>query len=508
MPKPISLKKNTIANYIGQFYTMFIGIFMLPFYLEYLGAEAYGLVGFFTMLTSIMMLLDMGFSQALARETSKLKDKLNGLLQIKEILRSTESLMSILSVVIFISIFIYSNWVASNWLQVKELNMQIVENAIKLMGFMVAIRLYISLYYGMINGLEQQVWLNVFKIIIATLRFVGGLLLILFISDDIFYFFIYQAVIAILEFAVLNQKVYDNLPKTSFLMPSVGSIKKIAPFAIKHAYLAGVWILYTQLDKLLLSHYISLEKYGYFALVVTVANAIMQFSTPLSQAILPRMTSLLSNNKEKEMLDLYRKGTQFVSIIIFSVVGMIAFYSYELLYAWSGNIEASTWAAPILVWYAIGNGILAILAFQYYLQFTHGNLKYHLIFNTYFPLVTLPLVFYAVSYYGVIGAAIAWFVIQLVCFLFWPPYVHSKFAKGIHKDWIVKDILPAFIMTTIYMSILSFLDINFNIFNRFEIFLILIILGSVLLILNTFAYSYTRKIIMKSIHMERTTNAQ
>ena len=57
MSKTISLKKNTIANYIGQFYTMFIGIFMLPFYLEYLGAEAYGLVGFFTMLSAWMMSL-------------------------------------------------------------------------------------------------------------------------------------------------------------------------------------------------------------------------------------------------------------------------------------------------------------------------------------------------------------------------------------------------------------------------------------------------------------------
>lgn len=78
MSKAISLKKNTIANYLGQFYNMFIGIFMLPFYSKYLGAEAYGLVGFFTMFTSIMMLLDMGFSQALTRETAKLKDKING----------------------------------------------------------------------------------------------------------------------------------------------------------------------------------------------------------------------------------------------------------------------------------------------------------------------------------------------------------------------------------------------------------------------------------------------
>lgn len=499
MSKQISLKKNTIANYLGQFYTMFIGIFMLPFYLKHLGAEAYGLVGFFTMLTSIMMLLDMGFSQALTRETAKLKDRINGLLQIKETLRSVEGMITVLSLAIFIGVFFSSSWIVMHWLHVEELSFEVVQNSIELMGFMVAIRWYVSLYSGLILGLEQHVWLNVYKVIIATLRFGGGLVLVLFISDNIFHFFIYQAIIAAIELLVLHMKVYENLPKTAFLLPTIKSIKHIAPFALSLAYTSGIWIIYTQLDKLLLSHYIPLEKYGYFALVVTVSGAILQFSAPLSQAILPRMTSLLSNGKEKEMLSLYRKGTQFISIIIFSVVGMVAFYSYELLYSWSGNVEAAKWAAPVLFWYAIGNGILAIGAFQYYLQFAHGNLKYHIKFNTYFPIIVLPIVYFSVSIYGAIGAAITWFAVQFVGFLAWPPYVHSKFAKGIHQNWIIKDIFPAFLGTLVYLVILKLINIDFEVFNRIEIFLILICLGSILLVLNTTIYPNIRKIILEKI---------
>lgn len=499
MSKIISLKKNTLANYIGQFYTMFIGIFMLPFYLKYLGAEAYGLVGFFTMLTTIMMLLDMGFSSALTRETAKLKDKLNGLLQIKEILRSVEGMISILSIAIFVGVFFSTEWIVAHWLQVKELNFEGVENCIKLMGFILAIRWYVSLYSGLVVGLEQQIWLNIYKIIISTLRFGGGLVLILFLSNDIFYFFLYQAVIASLELVVLNLKVYINLPKTRFLIPTIKSIKQVAPFALSLAYTSGIWIIYTQLDKLLLSHYIPLDKYGYFALVVTVSAAIMQFSAPLSQAILPRMISLLSNNKEQEMLSLYRKGTQFVSIVIFSVVGIVACFSYELLYSWSGDVEAATWASSVLFWYAIGNGILSILAFQYYLQFAHGNLKYHIKFNSYFPIIVLPIVYFAVSTYGAIGAGITWMAVQFVAFLIWPPFVHNKFAKGIHKNWILEDIMPAFVMTIGYLIVLKVINIDFNIFNRLGIFLILLGLGGILLILNTMIYPNIRKVILEKI---------
>jgi hypothetical protein len=42
----MSLKRNELANYIGQTYGGVIGIVMLPVYVRYMGAEAYGLMAF------------------------------------------------------------------------------------------------------------------------------------------------------------------------------------------------------------------------------------------------------------------------------------------------------------------------------------------------------------------------------------------------------------------------------------------------------------------------------
>ena len=46
----MSLKRNILASYTSQIYVTLVGILILPLYLKYMGAEAYGLVGFFTML--------------------------------------------------------------------------------------------------------------------------------------------------------------------------------------------------------------------------------------------------------------------------------------------------------------------------------------------------------------------------------------------------------------------------------------------------------------------------
>ncbi len=497
--KKANLKHNVIANYIGQFYSIFIGIFLLPFYLKYLGAESYGLVGFFTMLTSWMMLLDAGLSPTLSRESARLKDKPDGLIKLKKLVRSIEALFFIISIAIFLIIFHFSSFIAQVWLDIKELSPTLVADCIKIMGVMVALRWFVSFYQGCVIGFEQQVWLNIYKVVINTLKFVGAFLLIKYVSNDIWHFFIYQFFIALIEFFVIRYKAYSMLPKGTFILPSIAPLKEVAPFALSIAYTAGIWTIFTQLDKLLLSHYIPLSEYGYFTLVVVISGAILQLSNPINQAILPRMTSLLSNNKEKEMLDVYHKSTQFISIFIFSVVAIVGYFSYELLYAWTGDEKASSWAAPILFWYALGNGILSILAFQYFLQFAYGNLKYHVRFNTIFPLIALPVIFYAISNFGAIGAAITWFLIQLVTFLIWPPFVHSKFAPTIHKDWILKDILPSLLITVIFVVFVSKFGIDFSTLNRFEIILTLFGYGAVLLILNALAYKNVRVLIKSKI---------
>jgi O-antigen/teichoic acid export membrane protein len=66
----VSLTRNTIANFIGLGYTTVIGIAIFPLYLQYLGAEAFGLVGFFTVLQAWMQLLDMGMSPLLSRQAA------------------------------------------------------------------------------------------------------------------------------------------------------------------------------------------------------------------------------------------------------------------------------------------------------------------------------------------------------------------------------------------------------------------------------------------------------
>lgn len=334
--------------------------------------------------------------------------------------------------------------------------------------------------------------------VLVTIKFIGSLLLLHFLTRDVRYFFGYQLLIGVVEFLVLAYMFYQLLPAT----PKVGfrffwaTIKPLLPFSAGIAYATIIWVVLTQLDKMILSTVLPLSEYGYFALAMIVSAGIAQISSPISQAILPRMTHLLSQGQMQDMLLLYRKSTQLMSAVMFSLTGVVAVFSIELLYAWTGDLSAAEWAGPILFWYTLGNGILAIGAFQYYLQFAHGQLRMHVIYNTISASIQIPMIIYAAFEWGAIGVALTWFILRLLSFVIWTPIVHHKFAPGIHKIWLFKDVLPFLVFTSICLAVVRMIDIDFFAFSRIEILASLLGIGVVIFVINVLASSDCRNLII------------
>jgi O-antigen/teichoic acid export membrane protein len=315
----LSIKRNSIANYIGQGYTILIGISITPLYLQYLSAEAYGLVGFFALMQAWLNLLDLGLSPTLGRQVAYARGQKNGFEFFKRLLKSFELIFIVLALIIITGIYLASDWVAQVWIKADILDLSTLIYCIGLMGVMIGLRWFSALYRSGINGMEDQVWLSAANIVLISLKFIGSLILLAFITQDIRHFFEYQLVIGALEVLLFMWHFYRQLPATEKTPGLVAfdwqAIKSVAPFALGIAYTAGIWILITQTDKLILSGILSLAEFGYFSLVALMAGGIMALSGPISQAIMPRMTLLISQGKQGEMLSIYKQASQIVTVI-------------------------------------------------------------------------------------------------------------------------------------------------------------------------------------------------
>jgi O-antigen/teichoic acid export membrane protein len=199
------------------------------------------------------------------------------------------------------------------------------------------------------------------------------------------------------------------------------------------------------------------------------------------------------------MLVLYRQSTQLMAVIILPLTTIVAFFSIELLYAWTGDRVAAEWAGPVLLWFALGNGILAIGAFQFYIQFVHGDLKMHVIFNSIVAIIQIPLIIYAAYQYGVMGVALTWFSLRLLTFLIWTPMVHKRFAPGIHWPWLIKDIGPSVVMTSLLLLVLMYLDLSLESLSRLSILAVLSGIGVLMLACNTMVSRAPRNLLFGTL---------
>lgn len=486
---------------MGQLYLTLMGIVVTPFYLQYLGAEAYGLVGFFALMQAWMNLLDLGLTPTLGRQAAYARGIKNGFEEFKKLLKSFEVIFLVLAITVFLCIFSAKEWLSIEWINSEEIKQATLTYCIMLMGVMIGLRWFVGLYRSGINGLEDQVWLNAANIIITSLRFLGALILLRFFTADVRHFFEYQVFISLIEVIAFLIRFYKRLPVTSYSPKIIdfdwSVVKKIAPFALGIAYTSGIWILVTQTDKLVLSGTLTLSDYGFFSLVALVAGAVTILSGPIAQAILPRLTLLYSQDKKAEFIKIYGQASQLAILITLSVALMVGLYAKPLLYAWTGNIEAATWGSDVLLWFALGNGVLGIGAYQYYLQVAFGELKLHIIGSTISAAIQVPLIYYFAKNYGAEGAGMAWFSFRVIWFLCWTPIIHRRYLPGFHVKWFVTQILPIVITVSFGSYLIASLfplDLNEN---RFFLFLKMIVLGIVLLLLSMPSSRFIRESVYK-----------
>ena len=155
-----SVIRNTALSYAGQAYTLLVGILIMPFYLGHMGAEAYGLIGFFSVMQAWLQLLDAGLSPSLVRAVAHQQGSPTADRSTGRLLRSFEMIFLPLAALCCLAMYLGSEWIAIHWLNAKQLSAQTLIDCICLMGIIIALRLYSTLYKSGIQGLEQHAWLN------------------------------------------------------------------------------------------------------------------------------------------------------------------------------------------------------------------------------------------------------------------------------------------------------------------------------------------------------------
>lgn len=492
------MKVNVLFSYISQIYVALIGILILPVYLSKLGAEAYGLVGFFTLLQSWFVLLDLGLSSTISRETARFKAGVTSSINYLRLYRALSLIFSIIAVVGGSVLYILSETISTSWLKLDELNASDVIFCISIISVIVPLRWMCGLFRGVIVGSEKIVILSSYIILISTFRFVLVLVALKLFGTNVKVFFVYQLVIAILEFLgyfVISKSIIPSkYGLTENIGWSVRPVKSILSFSLMIAFTSASWVMITQTDKLILSGLLSLQEYAYFSIAVLAAGGILVLSGPISMSLMPRMTRLYAEGKSQDMYDIYVSSSRFISLIAGSATVVLVSLSEQVLFAWSGDRVLSDKASIILSLYSLGNFFLTLAAFPYYLQYSVGKLRLHFLGNLIFTIVLIPLIVFMTKLYGAEGAAWVWLLANGFFLVIWTLVVHRVISNSfiLHLRWLKESILTPIMLPTLFGFVLHYYFSDM-IFDRFESVILVLVASFFTLLISALSCSEIRE---------------
>jgi O-antigen/teichoic acid export membrane protein len=494
-----SIKRNVAASYASSIYAVLISVVMAPVYLSYMGAEAYGLIGFFTMMNAWFQLLDMGLTPTVIREAALFRGGKISIGTLRVFLRGLEIIFGIISIAIALGALFLTHTIATRWLKVGTLSMADVQVSVAVMGIIVPMRWVAGLYRGVIIGFERMPWLAAFNSALATMRFVGVLGVFLLIGVNVRYFFLYQLVVSSADFlgAFFMARHLTHLEKADREAFSWKPLANNTGFSLTIGVVTTMSVLLSQTDKLVLSKALPLATFGVFSFAVAVAGVINIASTPMSQALLPRLTKLFAEGLQEALFRLYSNATQTMSVVIYPGIAALAFLSEPIMRAWTGQVEFAKHAAPILSIYAIGNGVAAFNLFSYFIQYARGNLRLHFIGNAMLLAFLIPAFIWSGIHYGGVGTGAAWAVANCLYFLLWMPVIHARFLPGRHWNWLIRDIFVIVVPTTLVCWVISLIAPWPQ--QRMALIGVLALVGILLLMTSVACSSFARMMVFRIV---------
>lgn len=433
------LGRNLLAGLTNSVWSALIGLAVVPFYLKYLGIEAYGLIGFFVTTQALLQFLDMGLTPTINREVARYSASGN--------LKEAGKLLHTLAVVywcmaggIVLLFTMLAPLITGYWLQSKQLPQQTISHAVMLMGVVIACRWPVGLYQGALIGAQRLTVSSSVSIVMVTFGNLGAVATLAFVSPTIEAFFTWQAGVGLVYAATMRWAAWWVIGPLKGIRFNVDELKRVWRFSAGMSGIALSGLVFTQLDKLILSKMLGLEEFGHYMLATVVVSGLYVLIAPMFNVVYPRLSTLVVTGNLEKLTELYRLGTRMLAIVLFPIAMVLAVFSEGLVRIWTGNQDIATNVSPVISLLVIGSALNGVMFFPYALQLAYGMTWIPLTINIVLMCLLAPLIIFLAQTYGALGGAMAWLTAEVVYVMLGSWLTHRYLLKGLAGRWLFQDV--------------------------------------------------------------------
>jgi O-antigen/teichoic acid export membrane protein len=453
-----SLRTNILANYAGQTWAILLGLAFVPLYLRTLGVESFGLISFMLSLQAMSQILDLGIGGSVNRELAQRNAHSSSAGGMRNLVRSFEYLVWSIAVLIALAIWLASPAIADHWLHPQGISEEETSHAVAMMAVAIAAFWPTGFYGGALSGLEKQRSLNLVNSVFATLRTIGVVPILFYISATASAFIAWSALIGVLHSATLAWLLWRKLPATDGR-----ALFRVSEFRGTWRFAGGLFaigmmsLILTQLDRLALSALRPLQDLGYYGLVISISAGLGRLVLPMFNALYPRFSRLVATGQGEQLALVYHLSSQYIAVPVAAIASVLVFFGRDVIHLWTGDagIADRTWLPLAIL--SIGSALNGLMNVPYALQLAHGWTRVVVLANLIALAIAIPLVTWVVPRYGMAGAASIWLIANLGYFTILTPITMQRLMPGLVRTWYLRDCLPPFAASMTLAALLRIL---------------------------------------------------
>ncbi len=439
-PRRVSaISRNILANALGGGWMVLLTLAVIPFQLGILGAEAYGLLGIMTMVQTVFALLDLGLNTTLTQGAAQ--DRSTGHQTTRQLAATTTAVHCALTFVAGIALAAQASWLSLHWLRLTVLPADTVADGIRLMALAVVLRGPSLVCWALLAGLNRLDVLNLLKAATQTLRLGGGLV-VLFVWRELLPLLWWEIAVTIIELAVYFAACRRLLPRLSAWPRFTATVMRGRwHYALGINAVSAIAMLLTQTDRFAISRQLPLEMLGFYQIAFGATAWISLIQGGFNSAVLPSLAADFAGGRQAQLRTRNAKTTQLTVYAVALPAFALFFFSTEILGLWVGR-EAAATAAVTASLLSAGFLLNAAVSNCHTLAVASGNSAIPLRINLVGLTIYLPALALLLNAYGIAGAALAWFLLNVYYLLVMVPVVQKQILAHKYLPWLQTNFLP------------------------------------------------------------------
>ena len=400
------LKAGAALNYIVIILNMMVGLLYTPYMLRMMGQGEYGLYSLVASVISYLTVLDLGLGNAIVRYTAKFRaeGKTTEQYEMFGMFLVLYVIIGIIAFVAGLGLYFNVDTFFGATMTIEELDKARI--MMLFLIFNLAVTFPMSIFGSIITAYERFVFPKVVNIIRVVLNTV---IMICLLEMG------YKAVAMVILQTVFNLLTlvinffyckYKLQIKVFFRNFKWGLLKEIAVYSFWIFLNVIMDRIYWSTGQFVLGAFVGTAAVAVFAVAIQLEHIYMQFSTAIAGVFLPKVTSMVArNNNREEISNLFIRTGRIQFIVIALILTGFIVFGRNFINLWAGSDYDSAYAISLLFFVSLAIPMiqnLGITILQARNQMMFRSLLYIVI-----AVVSLVFQIVLAKQYGGLGCAIS-----------------------------------------------------------------------------------------------------